>query len=134
MDKIKISGADPRDFYQPAQKLSQVFQEIEKELAAKNQIICRLIINAHILDESEESSENDFGYMPLELVETFEYWTDYSKHLAPQIIQSWKEVLPELIANCDELAARIRFDARRIKIHPAEQQHADNRPQTQAIT
>jgi hypothetical protein len=110
MDKIRISGVDLRDFYQPAQKLSQVFQEIENELAAKNQIICRLIVNAHVLNEAEESFESEFGNMPLEMVESFEYWTDHAKQLAPNIIRSWKKLLPELIANCDDLAARIRFD------------------------
>jgi hypothetical protein len=128
MDKIKISGSDLRDLYQPAEKLSQVCQEIQNDLASRNQVICRIIVNAHILSEFEENVtlkgeqsvelkgeqsvelESEQSDMRLEEIETFEYWTDHKNRLAPQIIHSWKKVLPDLIKSCDDLAARIRFD------------------------
>lgn len=107
MDKYKITGDILREFYNAPKTLKEVFGDIEKDVQAEKQVVCRFIVNNY---EFDEKAEKKFELMDLTEVETLEFWTDEIANLLPNIIQAWKLALPELMSHCDEIASEIRFN------------------------
>lgn len=107
MDKYKISGHDLRGFYDTEEELVTVFRDIEKDLNQENKVVCRFIVNEMELDEGDEVQA---GFLKLKDIQTLEFWTDSLNNLVPDILDSWKEALPELIKACDELGNSLRFE------------------------
>lgn len=105
MERFKVSGEELRNFYQEDIPLSKVFCDIEQELRAENQVVCRYIINGL---EIPEADEEKFSSVTLKQVETLEYLTENSRDLTGIVLRGWIEALPELMQNTEKLAQRMR--------------------------
>jgi hypothetical protein len=105
MERFKVSGDQLRNFYQENISLEKVFTDIERDLQATNQVVCRYIVNGIELDESEEKK---FSSVTLEEVETLEYLTENSRDITAIVLRSWVEALPELIENTEILSKKLR--------------------------
>lgn len=105
MEHFKVSGAELRNFYQKETVLAQVFQDIENDLKAVNQVVCRYIVNGMELDESEESK---FSAVSLQDIQTLEYLAENSANLVETVLKGWIDALPELIERTENLAQKMR--------------------------
>lgn len=106
MERYKVSGEDLRNFYNGSTTtLDQVFKDIEGDLRAENQVVCRFIVNGMELDEAQEER---FKEVPLSDIETLEYMAENSKDLIGLVMKGWIEALPELIKSTEDLSQRIR--------------------------
>lgn len=106
MERYKVSGAELRNFYNGgATTLERVFSDIEVDLRAENQVVCKFIVNGLELAEEEEAR---FLEVTLDEVETLEYMAENSKDLVGLVMRGWIEALPELIKSTEDLSQRIR--------------------------
>lgn len=105
MERFKVSGAELRGFYNDKTALEEVFMDIEVDLAATNQVVCRYIINGL---EIAEQDEQRFSEVTLDQVETLEYLTENSRDLTGIVLRGWIEALPELIQKTESLSKRMR--------------------------
>lgn len=105
MDRFKVSGEDLRSHYPMGTLLGQVFEDIERELAVEERVVCRYILNGTALDEGEETDAAD---TPLSGIETLEYLSEDKAHLMGEVISGWLEALPELGERVDEFASALR--------------------------
>jgi hypothetical protein len=105
MERFKVSGEALLDFYQKNVNLEQVFSDIERDLQASNQVVCRYIVNGLELSEVDELR---FAEVQLSEVESLEYLTERSEDLAGIVIRAWVEALPEMMLKTEALAARMR--------------------------
>lgn len=106
MERYKVSGAELRNFYNGSEvTLEKVFNDIEGDLRAENQVVCRFIVNGMELDEAQEGR---FKEVTLAEIETLEYMAENSKDLIGLVMKGWIEALPELIKNTEDLSKRIR--------------------------
>lgn len=105
MERFKVSGAELRGFYNEKTALEQVFMDIEVDLAATNQVVCRYIINGLEIAEQDEAR---FSEVTLDQVDTLEYLTENSRDLTGIVLRGWIEALPELIQKTENLSQRMR--------------------------
>lgn len=105
MERFKVSGAELRGFYNDKTALEEVFMDIEIDLAATNQVVCRYIINGL---EIQEQDEQRFSEVTLDQIETLEYLTENSRDLTGIVLRGWIEALPELIGKTENLSKRMR--------------------------
>ncbi|MFS4458392.1 hypothetical protein [Bdellovibrio sp. HCB2-146] len=105
MERFKVSGEELRGFYNAGTALEQVFMDIEVDLAATNQVVCRYIINGLEIQEQDEAR---FSEVTLDQVETLEYLTENSRDLTGIVLRGWIEALPELIQKTENLSKRMR--------------------------
>lgn len=105
MERFKVSGQDLRDFYRENIPLEKVFSDIEQDLRANNQVVCRYIINGLEIAEADEAR---FSSVTLDHVETLEYLAENSRDLTDLVLKGWIEALPELIERTESLAKRMR--------------------------
>lgn len=105
MERFSVSGDDLRNFYVENISLQKVFEDIENDLRASNQVVCRYILNGLDIQENEEER---FSKVKLDEVVTLEYIAENSHDLTKFVIQGWLEALPELITKTEELAGRLK--------------------------
>ncbi len=105
MERFKVSGDELRNFYNGNVALQKVFTDIENDLRASNQVVCQYIVNGLALSENEEAR---FSEVTLEQVETLEYVSENSRDITGQVLRGWIEALPELMAQTEKLAQRMR--------------------------
>lgn len=105
MERFKVSGEELRNFYSDNVDLSRVFTDIENDLRATNQVVCRYVINGL---EISEADEGRFGTVTLEQVETLEYLTENGSDLMSSVLRGWIEALPELMQRTENLSKRMR--------------------------
>ncbi|MNJ92677.1 hypothetical protein D3C87_103510 [compost metagenome] len=105
MERFKVSGEDLRNFYNNTTKLEKVFGDIEQDLRAENQVVCRYIVNGLEIAESDEAR---FSTVTLDQVETLEYLAENSKDLIGLVMRGWIEALPELVRKTEGVSQRIR--------------------------
>lgn len=107
MDKRRMSGEDLRARYAPSVSIGDVMGDIEQDLRQSQQVVCRYLINDKILTDQNET---DLTQLAINEIQSLEVWSGSLTHLVPAIIQSWKEAIPKLLIQVDELSERIRFD------------------------
>lgn len=113
MVRFKVSGEDLRRHYPADTLLGQVFEDIERELAAEERVVCRYILNGAAIEENDELRAAD---MPLSRIETLEYLSEDRQSLLREVVAGWLEALPELSGKIDEFAAALRRgEARRVE-------------------
>lgn len=105
MERFKVTGAELRNFYNGNVELARVFSDIENDLRATNQVVCRYVVNGLEISEADEAR---FRSVSLEQVETLEYLTENSRDIVSTVLQGWIEALPELIQRTDNLSKRMR--------------------------
>lgn len=105
MERFKVTGEELRNFYQEQTQLSRVFNDIENDLKATNQVVCRYIVNGLELKESDEAR---FGTVSLDEIVTLEYMTENSTDLVGEVLRAWIEALPELMTKTEALSKRMR--------------------------
>lgn len=105
MERFKVSGEDLRNFYAENISLGKVFTDIENDLRATNQVVCRYIVNGL---EVSEAQETRFATVKLDEVETLEYLTENGRDITALVLKGWIEALPELIEKTEQLAKRMR--------------------------
>lgn len=107
MERYKVTGEELRNFYQGQTELelSRVFNDIENDLKASNQVVCRYIINGL---EIKEADEGRFSTISLAEIETLEYMTENSNDLVIDVLRAWIEALPELMEKTESLSKRMR--------------------------
>ena len=105
MERYKVSGEDLRNFYDGNVELATVFNDIERDLHATNQVVCRYILNGLEIAEFEEAR---FSTVTLDQVESLEYLTENSKDLTGLVLRGWIEAMPELMQATENLARRMR--------------------------
>lgn len=105
MERYKVSGQELRNFYREDIALSRVFRDIEKDLRATNQVVCRYIVNGLEVAESDEAR---FATVTLVQIESLEYLTENSRDLTALVLKGWIEALPELVLKTEGLAQRMR--------------------------
>lgn len=105
MERYKVTGDELRNFYQEQTQLSRVFNDIENDLKATNQVVCRYIVNGLELKESDEAR---FGTVSLDEIVTLEYMTENSTDLIGEVLHAWIEALPELMTKTEGLSKRMR--------------------------
>ncbi len=106
MERFKVSGQDLRNFYGENISLERVFHDIETDLRATNQVVCRYIVNGL---EVSEAQEQKFSTVKLDEVQTLEYLTENSRDITVLVLKGWIEALPELISKTEHLAKRMRI-------------------------
>ncbi len=84
MERYKVSGEDLRNFYDGNISLERVFSDIEKDLQATDQVVCRYILNGLVIAEFEEAR---FSTVTLDQVETLEYMTENTADLTGQVLR-----------------------------------------------
>ena len=107
MERFKIESKDLLQFYGEEATLSQVFGDIEKELDAKNCVVCQYFINGEAIPEMEEISYSDWK---ISQVQTLEYLSEDSDQLVVDVLQSWVDALPELIEKTEKISEDLRFN------------------------
>lgn len=105
MERFKVSGQELRDFYSENISLGRVFTDIENDLRAANQVVCRYIVNGMEISEDQEAR---FATVRLTEIETLEYLTENSRDITAIVLKGWIQALPELIEKTEHLAKRMR--------------------------
>lgn len=105
MDRFKVTSEELRNFYNENVPLSQVFGDIEQDLRATNQVVCRYIINGLEINECDEAR---FSTVKLDEIETLEYLTENSRDLIALVLKGWIDSLPELMKKTENLTQRMR--------------------------
>ncbi len=106
MDKFFVKGEDLTDFYQTGATLGQIFSDIEKDLQAMNRVVCRYVLNGV---ELREEDEQKFLQMPVEDIQTLEYFAENSDDLVHDVIYAWVAAVPELIQATEKIAQVLRL-------------------------
>lgn len=112
MDRFKVTGEELRHFYKENVELARVFNDIENDLRATNQVVCRYVVNGLEISEADEVR---FQSVSLEQIETLEYLTDHRENLITSVLSGWIKVLPEMMQQTEDLSQKIR--AQGIKGH-----------------
>lgn len=105
MERFKVDGSDLRNFYNNTTPLAQVFRDIEQDLRAGNQVVCRYIVNGMEIAEADEAR---FSTVTLDQVDTLEYLAENSKDLIGLVMRGWIEALPEMVRKTESVSQRIR--------------------------
>lgn len=105
MDKFSITGDELRQHYGKEARLKQVFRDIELDLQASHQVVCRFVVNGIELNEHEEIKYAQAG---LQEVATLEFWVEQPYNLVVGVTEGWLGAMPELIENTEQLVAYMR--------------------------
>lgn len=105
MNRFSVSGDELRSFYKENVSLGQVFSDIEQDLRANNQVVCRYIINGLEIKECDEAR---FASVKLNEVVSLEYLAENSRDLVGLVLKGWIDSLPELMKKTENLTQRMR--------------------------
>ena len=106
MSEIIYSHKDLLNQFGNEANLGQVFQQIEKELQVRNEVVCQFKINGLALDEADEKR---LAVVGLSEVEILEVKSQKPSSLLGEVLINWVQQIPGLIQQNDELANDIRF-------------------------
>lgn len=106
MDRYKIDGLELVQFYDEETKLSQVFNDIEKDLKSNQQVVCQYIVNGQPIHEEDEALYSNWN---LDQVDSLEYLTENVDRLVSDVIQGWIDAIPELATQTEKSAYELKF-------------------------
>ncbi len=107
MKQHDYSASEISQLKSKCQTVGDLVKAVEDEYQNKGYVICQFVINDMKLSESDEHRLQDINTVELEKIKIFYENPD---HLLHEIINNWREEIPQIIIKTDQLATKINSD------------------------